>query len=388
MTILAKPKRILFLLSDTGGGHRAAAQAIQTAIEQQYPNVYEFNTIDVFKCCATFPYQYMPFFYPLWVTYSSITWQMGYVLTDGRLRSRFFLDATYPRWKPKIEAMINAQNPDLIICTHSLINRAVLKTLQTMPKRIPFITVVTDLVSTPVSWYQPLADLCLVPTVEAYERGLKVGMKPEQMQITGLPVHPDFVLHLSDKQSARRELGWLPYKTTVLLVSGGDGMGPVYKTVKAINEQGFDIQLAIVAGRNERLKRQLNRLDWQQPTYIYPFVNYMATLMAAADILITKAGPATITEACTAGLPMILSGRVPGQEDGNVRFVVNNKAGVFAPKPQMVVDYLRAWLEADPSVREVYSRTARQLAQPYAAWRVADVVHQLLESSEIPSKIN
>ncbi len=378
MTIPANPKRILFLLSDTGGGHRAAAEAIQMAMQQHYPHHYHFTTVDVFKCCATFPYQYMPSFYPIWVTYSSITWQMGYVLTDGRLRSHFFLDATFPRWKPKIEAMIKAQRPDIIICTHSLINRTVLRTLATMPEQIPFVTVVTDLVSTPVSWYQPQADLCLVPTIEAYERGLKAGMKPEQMQITGLPVHPDFVQHLSDKQSAREQLGWLPDKTAVLLVSGGDGMGPVYKTVKAINQQGLDIQLAIVAGRNDRLKRQLNRLNWQQPTYVYPFVNYMATLMAASDILITKAGPATITEACTAGLPMILSGRVPGQEDGNVRFVVNNKAGVFAPKPQMVVDYLRAWIAADSSAHQSYSTTARQLAQPQAAWQVADAIHHLI----------
>lgn len=381
MTTLAKPKRVLFLLSDTGGGHRAAANAIQAAMQQRYPQRYHFNIVDVFKCCATFPYQYMPLFYPLWVTYSGITWQMGYVLTDGRLRSRFFLDATYPRWRPKLIAMLQKQQPDIIVCTHSLINRAVLRALDELPERIPFVTVVTDLVSTPVSWYQPDCDLCLVPTPEAYQRGLAVGMQPQQMQITGLPVHPDFVQHLGDQQTAREQLGWLPNKTSVLLVSGGDGMGPVFKTVQAINEQGLDIQLAIVAGRNERLKRQLSQLNWQQPTYIYPFVDYMATLMAASDILITKAGPATIAEASVAGLPMILSGRVPGQEDGNVRHVVNNRAGVFAPKPAMVADYLRAWLNSDPSVHQAFSAASQQLAQPHAAWHVADAIHGVLQKN-------
>ena len=372
-------RRVLFLMSDTGGGHRAAALAIQAAMEDAYPHQYDFRMVDVFRCCTPFPYKYMPEFYPIWVTYSAITWQFSYLLTDGRWRSRLFLDAAYPSWRKKLTAMFEREQADIVVCVHSLFNRAALRVLNQMPNRPPFITVVTDLVSTPVSWYQKETDRCLVPTHEAYHRGVDVGMPPEKMQMTGLPIHPNFINNLLSKAEARQKLGWVPDKLAVMLVSGGDGMGPVYETVKAINDARFDIQLAIVAGRNERLKRQLNTIDWNQPTYVYPFVDFIATLMAASDILITKAGPATITEAGVAGLPMILSGRVPGQEDGNVRLVINNGAGVFAPKPHRVVEYLNNWLYADPAVRQNYSDAAKQLAHPKAAWRVADEIHQTLE---------
>lgn len=373
-------RRVLFLMSDTGGGHRAAARSIQAAMNDRYPDQYRFSMVDVFRCCTPFPYKYMPEFYPIWVTYSAITWQFGYMLTDGRWRSRLFLDAAFFTWRKKLEAMFEHEKADIVVCVHSLFNRAALRVLSQHAQRPPFITVVTDLVSTPVSWYQPKTDRCLVPTDEAYARGLDIGMPAEKMQVTGLPVHPDFINKLQSKAEARDQLGWYPDKMGVLLVSGGDGMGPVYETVQAINAAGFDIQLAIVAGRNERLKRQLNSIDWRQPTYIYPFVDYMATLMAAADIIITKAGPATITEASVAGLPMILSGRVPGQEDGNVRLVINKGAGVFAPKPERVVHYLRNWINAAPEVREGYSKAAQQLSRPDAAWVVAEEIHRTLET--------
>jgi 1,2-diacylglycerol 3-beta-galactosyltransferase len=372
----ADVRRVLFLSSDTGGGHRAAATAIQQTLANRYPGQYDCRSVDVFRCCTPFPYRYMPEIYPRWVTYSSITWQFAYLLSDGRLRSRFLLDAAFFTWRTKLRQMLIHEAPDVIVCVHSLFNRAALHVLQGMAQRPPFITVVTDLVSTPVSWYQRNADAILVATDEAYQRGLDVGMRPEQLQVTGLPVHPDFATRLIDKQAARVQLGWHPEKTAVLLVSGGDGMGPVFETVRAINDQCFDMQLAIVAGRNVNLIRRLDTLDWNQPTKVYPFIDYIATLMAAADILITKAGPATITEACMAGLPMILSGRVPGQEDGNVRLVVNRKAGVYAPRPHLVVDYLRRWLHTDTGIRDAFSTAAQHLARPDAAMQITDIIHQ------------
>lgn len=373
-TLSNTPKRILFLLSDTGGGHRAAANAIAQALSDDFPEQYETRFVDVFRCCTPFPFCYMPEIYPIWVTYSSITWQFAYVMSDGRLRSRILLDLAFISWRKQLRRMLQAEAPDVVVCVHSLFNRAALHVLDSMPERPPFITVVTDLVSTPVSWYQSSADTITVPTDDAYQRGLDIGIKPQQLQVTGLPVHPHFADQLINKQQARAQLDWHPDKTTVLLISGGDGMGPVYETVKAINAERFDIQLAVVAGRNAALIQRLQKLKWQQPTKVYPFVDYVATLMAASDILITKAGPATIAEACMAGLPMILSGRVPGQEDGNVRLVVNNRAGVYAPRPHLVVEYLHKWLQADSSVRESFSAAAYQLARPNAASNIARII--------------
>ncbi len=374
-------RRVLFLMSDTGGGHRAAAMAIQAAMEMNYPEQYCFQMVDVFRNHTPFPFKTMPEFYPIWVNRSSLSWKLGYKVIDGRYRSRWILDAFYLLWRPGLRRVFTEYPADVVVCVHSLFNRAALRAVKHAGNRPPpFVTVITDLVTTPASGYQHDADLCLVPTPQAYERGLKMGMRPDQMKLTGLPVHPNFVQGLSDKQEARAMLGWDSEKLAVLVVSGGDAMGPVLEIVRGINEQGLDIQLAIIAGRNESLQHKLNQMHWKQPTHIYPFVDYMARLMTAADILITKAGPATISEACVAGLPMILSGKVPGQEDGNVTMVVENGAGVYAGNPRQVAEDLVKWVGGPRRQLAAYSQAAYDLARPDAAWAIADEIHQITEN--------
>jgi 1,2-diacylglycerol 3-beta-galactosyltransferase len=236
--------------------------------------------------------------------------------------------------------------------------------------------VVTDLVSTHKFWYDPKTDRCLVPTQPAYDRGREAGLKPAQLRVTGLPVHPGFAERLKDKAAARAELGWEANLPTILMIGGGEGMGPLYKTARAINDLRLKCQLAIIAGRNQPLKEKLEASAWNQPTHIYPFVTNMPVLMAAADILLSKAGPGTISEACIAGLPVILFDLIPGQEEGNVDFVVQNGAGVFAPTIPEVARTIAAWLAEGPAGLKRRSESAHRLGKPDAVWTIADEVWQ------------
>jgi 1,2-diacylglycerol 3-beta-galactosyltransferase len=106
----------------------------------------------------------------------------------------------------------------------------------------------------------------------------------------------------------------------------------------------------------------------------------MPDLMAAADILVTKAGPATITEAFTAALPVILSDAIPGQEDGNVQFVIENEAGLYANTPAKVAAAVADWLERGPAFLAERSASAHRLAQPDAVWLIADEILENLRA--------
>src|SRR5690606_37354972 len=106
----------------------------------------------------------------------------------------------------------------------------------------------------------------------------------------------------------------------------------------------------------------------------------------AADVLVTKAGPATISEACMAGLPMILYDAIPGQETGNVDYVVNNQAGVFAPNPREVADALSAWIAEGAEGLEKRSRNALRLGRPNAVWDIADEIWKLAQREPIPTQ--
>jgi 1,2-diacylglycerol 3-beta-galactosyltransferase len=103
----------------------------------------------------------------------------------------------------------------------------------------------------------------------------------------------------------------------------------------------------------------------------------MPDFMRAADILVTKAGPGTISEALNAGLPMILYSRLPGQEDGNVNYVVSEGAGVWAPTPEQIVASLRLWIN-HPIERSQAAAACRRLARPQAARRIAQILADIV----------
>ncbi len=379
-------KRVLFLMSDTGGGHRAAAEAIRDALEIRYGDVIKSEMIDVFRGYSPFPFKYMPEFYPWLINHSKSSWGVGYKFSNTRGRARAMSRGMYVTMEKGLRQMLQDHPADVVVCVHSVLARPSIMAMMREETRPPFIVVVTDLVSTHLLWYDRLADLTLVPTEPAYERGLQAGLLPNDMKITGLPVHPKFSHKLADKAAARQELGWDPDLPAVLMVGGGDGMGPLYKAARAINKRSAACQLIIVAGRNKALKAQLDAAHWTHPVHTYGFVTDMPLLMAAADVLVTKAGPATISEACIAGLPMILYDAIPGQETGNVEFVLANDAGAFAPSARSVADTLVEWLADGKAGLTRRAEKARALGRPNAVWEIADAIWEEAQRDPIETR--
>jgi 1,2-diacylglycerol 3-beta-galactosyltransferase len=367
-------KRVLFLMSDTGGGHRAAAEAIRDALTLRYgEDQISATLIDVFRA-SRFPMNYMPEFYPWLVNHSKRSWALGYKLSNTRRRADMLSQSMYLTNRRRFKKLFATHPVDVVVSVHSVITRPTLRALYSFPTRPPYLTVVTDLVTTHHFWYDRRTDRCFVPTQAAYDRGLQARMRPEQMRITGLPVDPRFIQRLKGKAEARAELGWDPHLPAVLMVAGGDGMGPLFETARALDMLAQPFQMAVVAGRNKPLKERLDAASWSHPIHTYPFIRNMPTLMAAADILVTKAGPATITEAAIAGLPMILSDAIPGQEDGNVAYVIESQAGAYCPKPALVADTVAQWLNEGPDALRQRSENARRIANPNAVWDIADEV--------------
>lgn len=366
-------KRIVFLMSDTGGGHRAAAEAIGEALKQRYgEHAIDVTLVDVFRHCR-WPLNKMPEFYNWIVNKSARLWGLGYHIAN--LKPVYALNKRYIYLsnRQRLRRMVESNPADVVVSVHSVITPPALYAYRSFRQRPPFITVVTDLVSTPRYWYEAKAEFTFVPTQAAYDRGLKNGVRPEHMAIAGLPVHPRFN-HARERDEIRRDLGWDLATPTVMLVAGGDGMGPLYQMASAIDSLDMPLQLVIVAGKNEALRQRLMAAEWRRPVHIYGFVRDMPDKMRASDLLVTKAGPATITEAFNVGLPVILSGMIPGQEYGNVRHVVDNGAGVYARSPQKVAQTVRAWLCDDPAQLNARQAVVRDLAHPDAVWQIAEKV--------------
>ncbi len=366
---------ILFLFSDTGGGHRSATEAIIEALQLEYGDRYTTEMVDIFKDYAPPPLQLLPALYPRMVR-APRAWGLGYHLSDGPKRVSVLSASAWPYVRNAYRRLVKEHPSDLIVSVHSLANEPVLRALGR--QRPPFVTVVTDLVSVHASWYHRWVDLCIVPTEAARRRALKYLLKPEQVRVVGLPVADRFCLSPGDVEGLRDHLGWPTDCPVVVLVGGGEGMGPLEKVVPAISKAKLPIALVVITGRNKGLKAKLEANDYPMPTFVYGFVREMPDFMRAADVLVTKAGPGTITEALNAGLPMILYSHLPGQESGNIPYVVSEGAGVWAPRPNQIVAMLRNWLD-NPDQYDQAVQACKRAARPDAARQIAHILVETLE---------
>jgi 1,2-diacylglycerol 3-beta-galactosyltransferase len=154
-------------------------------------------------------------------------------------------------------------------------------------------------------------------------------------------------------------------------------MGPIGTTAHAIDDSGLDVCLVVAAGRNERLKTRLESQAWENRTLVYGFTREMPDFMRAADILVTKAGPSTLAEGLIASLPIVMYAKLPGQEDGNVTFIEQAGAGVFAPTPQLVVRAITRWI-CRPQEYEQIAENALRAARPDSARTIASAIGEHL----------
>jgi len=371
---LLKRPRILFLFSDTGGGHRSAAEAIIEALRLEYGESVETEMVDIFKQYAPHPLDHVPELYPKMVRVPQ-AWGLGYHLSNNR-RANLMVASLYPYVRRPLYRLLSEHPSDLIVSVHPLANWPVLRTLGA--QHPPYITVVTDLVTTHALWYDRRTDLCLVPTEPAYQRALRFGLEPERVKIVGLPVAERFCRPPGNREAIRARYGWPQERPLVLLMGGGEGMGPLEEIARTIAASCPHVSLVVIAGRNHSLKERLNQIQWPIPTFIYDFVREMPDFMHAADILVTKAGPGTICEALIAGLPMVLYSRLPGQEEGNVHYTVKEGAGVWAPRPELIASAICNWIE-HPEERKRVAAACRRLARPQAARQIARILIDQIE---------
>lgn len=369
-------KRIVFIFSDTGGGHRSAAQAIIEALDLEFPNRFATEMIDIFRQYAPPPLDLAPDIYPPLSRLPKL-WELGYRISDGPRRMRWFYSSIWLYIRSSINRLVSENPCSLIVSVHQLTNAPVVRALRN--RNIPFVTVVTDMVTTHASWYDARANLVIVPTEAARQRGINLGLRPEKMPVVGLPVAERFCQPPGDRAALRQKLGWQPDLPVILLVGGGEGMGPLEQVAQAIDHLKPEAAMMIVAGRNRTLKARLERKPWQISTRVYGFVNAMPDFMRAADILVTKAGPGTISEAFIAGLPMVLYSRMPGQEDGNVIYVVNEGAGVWAPSAEAAAGAVQTWLKHPEKLNQA-AHACQRLARPQASRQIARLLAAQVET--------
>jgi 1,2-diacylglycerol 3-beta-galactosyltransferase len=333
-------KRVLFLISDTGGGHRAGAQAIGAALDEiDGTTRFEWRIDDIATHC-TFPLSKLGPAYSAALRYAPPLYGALYHATNGRRRYRTLVRFCEPLYRERLRDVFQQYQPDAIVSVHPLLNHAALRArADAGMQHVPIVTVVTDLGRVHEGWLLPEADLTVVPAPEVYARAIERGVPADRLKLIGHPIHPRFEDVSATKAEVRKKLG-LPIDATIaLLMAGGEGGGKLLPTTLGLAKAGLDFHLVVVTGRNAALKQKLEELapSLATPMTVLGFRNDVPELMRAADLLVTKAGPGTIAEASVAEVPVVVYDYVPGQERGNLDYVRSNGIGVVALTTSEVV---------------------------------------------------
>ncbi len=311
---------VLILTTDTGGGHRSVARALAASFEEVGGAGCSVRVVDYLAGYAPFPLSRTREVYTF-LMHHPFLWSMFYASTNTRDGWVLNAPAIGLAMEAGMGRLLREHEPDVVVTTHPMAAPALTSLLHRRKQRLAYYTVVTDFGGVHTWWTYPFGELWFVPCAVTARHLVRSGIPAERVVEAGYPVHPRFARPTRPAAELRRDLGLEPDRFTALLVGGAEGVGPLEEIAQALASAPAPWQLIVVTGRNralrERLQAQAGR--WRIPVHVDGLVEDMPGRMRAADILLSKAGPATLSEGLTCGLPALLISVLPGQEEGDAR---------------------------------------------------------------------
>lgn len=320
-----RPRRIAIFLANLAGGHRSVAAALQEALLAQEPGLH-VEVIDVFSECSRFPLTAIPKLYNLFTARWRFLWDGLYHATNSPGRYHFAESLARPFLQRGLDRVVREGHYDVLVTVFPALGRSLAHARGVAARRPALIALVIDLVTIHPAWICSDMDWYLVPTAQARQACLRYGITPERVLTVGLPIRAEFAGATPTQREARCQLGLEPDTFTVLLMGGGEGSGRLRDLASLLVESAPALQVLIVTGRNARLRRQLEVVPGRPSVRVFGYVDDILPLMAACDLVVSKAGPCTIAEAVACHRPLLLTGHLP-QEEGNVLWVCEQGLG-------------------------------------------------------------
>ncbi len=370
--------RLLALSAGTGAGHNRAAEAIDACAREGFPDVASewVDSLDytnrVFQTLYGDSYIWM-------VNHSPALWGILYDAMGKKIQ-RPTLDRaikTYDRLAyRKLKKHIDTFAPDAVVCTHFLPTNVVLARVR--PKPPPVFVVVTDF-DVHSAWINPGAAAYFVASDEVKHQVERYGIPAERVVVTGIPILPRFGVRRG-RDAVLRDLKLTPKAPVVLMISGGAGMASLEEAVERVLAVPQDMHLLVVCGKNEKLKKRVETLTKGagERARVYGFVTNVHDMMEAADLVITKAGGLTVSEALSRGAPMVIYMPIPGQEERNTDYLLERGAAVKA-QGVSTIDFKVKELLSDSGRLARMRKAAEAIARPHAARDVIRLIQQRMK---------
>lgn len=349
-------KKIIYLTNKFGTGHYHTVEAIQEALDARYPGKFSHKTVDLYKVANTKVYNGHIKLNNFLAGYAKPVYKWSHKLTDQN--EKYLYDTAYLAFGKKFWKVIEPEKPDIILSASPFFVRSIAKMLANVGSKAILGEIITDLGRVHRAWMYPKLDFYLSPSEETTFHLLKNSVSKEKIKTLGFPVRQQFYKSYN-LNSLRKKYRLSKDKKTILIFSGGYALGRVGEKIKEIASAIKNYQFLIICGTNQKLCKEMKKIlrnSNGNKITVFGYVQNVAELMAVSDLVITKAGGASVNEIVAMKKPMIIYDIIPGQETPNARFVEQMGFGYIEKSTKGLVERVE-FLFSDSD----YARLAKNL---------------------------
>lgn len=369
--------RVLFLSVTAGQGHHSAAKAVMDYLKKK--NV-ECVMLDTYEYINPILSESIARGYLISTKLTPVVYGRLYRLAEKKEKN----DTTFSISKltnsvlsRKLITFIREYDPDAIVCTH-IFSAQIITHMKKKIARAFTIGIITDFTIHPF-WQDTNLDYYVTASDMLNHQASRKGIPVEKIRPLGIPIHMKFASKI--KQEDARSLLGIDDKYTVFVMSGSMGYGNVTKFIKQLDRLDMDFQIISVCGNNKSLKRKIDILKTQKVIHNFGYVDNVDVIMDASDCIVTKPGGLTVSESLAKEIPMVLINPIPGQEDRNVEFLLNNGLAMKI-SPTYPIDEAIFQLMMNEQRRRNLIEMSRVVGRPNASKDLGDFVIDLAMSRQ------
>lgn len=355
---------ILILSASYGGGHNQVARALTQELQRQAPGI-KITTVDY--CELLFPLinRISQFSYTQSIRHFPVGYALYYQATGNISSDSFWQRRLNRLGYSELIMLVNRLEPKVVISTFPLPAGVLSQMKEAGVLNAPVVTVITDM-CVHSQWIHPKTDLYLVGSPEVAAGLEKRGVSKEKIRITGIPILPVFKQNV-DREKVRQEFGFDSQAKVILFMGGNDGIFGTNHFSFILRDLPPDVQSVIITGSNHDLYERLQSNNYQKyRVRAFKFVENVAGLMKISDLLVTKAGGVTISEALTVKLPMVIFKPTPGHELANANYLLKHRAAFIVKRERSLKNVIYRMI-TDDNLRQYFGRNCSKIATPDSA---------------------
>jgi UDP-N-acetylglucosamine:LPS N-acetylglucosamine transferase len=372
-------KKILILSANMGHGHMSAAKSIREGIEHLYDHKYEVEIVDLMEILNHSINRVSQKTYDSLSRRAPIICDFIFESWDKQWKMKLLNRINYALVMRKMKKFVQEKQPDLVISTFPVWDYLMRKILKKQLPAVKYVSVVTDSIFVHNAWITGKPDEQIVPNQDTAEAIVELGFDPQKIKVLGFPVRLDFLKPL-DIKGFLQEQQLNPDQFTILFLPTAQSPSKNIKTMEELIKNFQNANIIVIAGRDTKIKNKMEEYALYENVKIIGWTDRMPDFIKAADLVLTKAGGATVMECVAAQKPMIITSTIARHERGNAELVKRHKLGIVENKHRLQIT---ANIKKIRENYKIYQKNLKKLSNPTASLTIAKHLIQLLDQEGI-----